>query len=133
MGIISAYNAKVRLDGATFLGAEWEVDTDPGLFDGVTFEDAGFDKSYSGIRRATATVRGFWDAATNYFDTPPSIIDGDLLVNLRLYPENALAVNWYFPIWRVAKVRMMAQVRDGVKMDFDGRNHGVYYYPGGFN
>lgn len=133
MGVVAAYDAKIRLDGTTFLGSEWEVDADCGAFDGTTFEDAGFEKSFRGVRRARISVRGFWDPDDNYFETPPSLLDGQTNSNMRLYEEGIGGLFWSFPYYLVEKVRMMAQVRDGVKVDFDARNWGIYFYPGGWS
>lgn len=133
MAIDAAYDSVVRLNASVIQAAEWTVETDGGLVDITTFEDAGFEKSTRGVRRARITVRGFWDAAANLHANPPQLLDGYENTNLKLYPSG-IAVNlpWTFPVYTIEKVRMMSQVREGIKLDFDARNFGTWTYPGGF-
>lgn len=134
MAITAAYNAQVRLNASVALAFEWDVETDGGLFDATTFEDAGFGRDRGGVRRAQITIKGFWDPAANPHANPPQIIDAKENTNMLLYATGTGGgLSWNFPNYIIQKVKMMTQVREGLKFDFDSKSQGSFTYPGGYN
>lgn len=130
----SAYTANVRMNSALVFAYEWTVAVDGGLWDATTFEGLGYQEFGPGVVGADISVRGFWNAtvAENQFANPPALRAAYQNANLRLYPAGTAGVSWHFPKYRIAKVNMLAQVRDGIKLDFDSKSEGIFYYPGGF-
>lgn len=127
---LSAKDAKVRANNFVLYVAEWEVDPSAGEFDTSNFEGMGFEDAEATLRRATGTVRGFWDAGNNPHSNPPNIKDGATLLNLQLFVADLGSPHWFFPKYLVLRVPVRAIVTSGIMFEFHFRNKGLFKYPG---
>lgn len=123
----AATGTKVELNGVTLTASEWECDFDPNLADATSFTDGGFTDKVSTAHECKFSVRGFWDFTNHPHSTPPNIVEGASVANLKFYLAPPAADPTYiFPLIIVDHVRVNAVVRDALKLDFDGYNRGTF-------
>lgn len=126
----AAYGSWINLNGTVLCMSEWELEFDGGPIDVTTFCDGGYSDTIGGVRSARGSIRGFWDFNTPPHDVPPSIIAGASLTNLQLglITPTAGSPVYTFPIFLITTVRVVAAVRDAIKLDFDFVNRGSWTY-----
>jgi hypothetical protein len=128
----SARNARIRVnDDVVFAGYSWKAKMRSPKVDVTSFEDGGFMTVIGTILSAEVSAKGFWSAALNPMVAPSLIVPGTTLANVRFYLDlvgNQLA--WFFPAFYVEDVDCDAEVRDGMKFDWNGCGDGIFYRPG---
>ena len=129
-GATSAKNAKVRTAGSTVLEAvEWSVADEIGEIDDTSFEDGGYGSRIGGVRDATVSIKGMWNATANQHTTPLNIYSGAILSTTKLYLNDTTGKYWDFPLLVILSVNEVAAVRDGIRYDFTAKNDGAYTPP----
>lgn len=129
-GVVAATGSLIDLDGVTLCMAEWELELDPGLVDATSFCDGGYAFRVATVKDLHGSVRGFWNVVTNPHAVPPNIRAGALLSDLKLYPVSTnLLSYWDIPSLIIDRVRVVAAVRDALKLDFDFYSQGAWVYP----
>lgn len=127
---LPAYGTWIDLNGVTLCMSEWELEFDGGPIDVTTFCDGGYSDTMGGVRSAKGTIRGFWRSDQNPHDDPPFIVAGETLADLSLGVQTPVAGSpfYNFPVFLVTTVRVVAAVRDALKLDFDFVNRGTWTY-----
>ncbi len=92
-------------------------------------ENEGYDSVTDGMSRSRVTFKGMWNAAENPHDAP-NIVNGAQLKELYIYLDAEQTLPYYFPFFKVLTVGVAIAVKDGIKLEFSGRNQGKFYYPG---
>ena len=128
----SAKDAKVRINGNTFVSQQYDVDESVDEIDTSSAEDNGYGDLIGNLSRATVTVQGMMDAGNNPFDTPLDITPGTTLTNVKLYISGTSLAYWDFPSVLVVSVRHGANVRSGGHtINWTFKSKGQYSEPTG--
>jgi hypothetical protein len=127
----AACNAAARIGSAVLYNTKWTVNTESKDLPTANMESGGFDDSIAGLRKATGTFEGWWDAGANMYDSPLSIQDGNMLQAVRLYPTGISnsAIFWSFPFMLVLTCQMTCDVQDEIKYSFTWKAKGQFIYP----
>lgn len=129
MAALSAKNAKATINGSAFTHVGWNVSVAGDVIDTTNTEGNGYQDQITGTVGITATVRAFWDAAANQHASPPNITFGATLTNAFLYTNGTNSSYWSMPSALVVDVKEMADVHDGIKLEFTMKSKGTFSYP----
>lgn len=101
------------------------------LIDSTTFESAGYFECITGIVRLDGSVKALYDAQGSPYDSPSSLTAGATLTTTKLYINDTTGAYWNIPTARVSEAPVMANVKEGVKFDFNFTGSGTFTYPTG--
>jgi hypothetical protein len=127
----SAKNAKIRLSNVVHYAYEWSVTPKADEIDATNFEGSGFYEWIPGIVSATYNAKALYDCQGSPYDSPSSLTAGATLTTTKLYINDTTGAFWLFPTSRVLDAPTMANVKEGVKFDFNAKGSGTFTYPTG--
>jgi hypothetical protein len=125
----SAKNAKVRINGAVYTAKKWSVNPTADELDITNFEGQGYGDRIAGILDAEFTVEADWDSENNNYGSPPNIVPGAPLTEVKLFLNDTSGLFWRFPLALVISVPSNAEVRGLLTISFTAKNKGIYYPP----
>lgn len=128
---LSAKNASVRIDGNICYAEEWDVEPEAALIEGNSFEGGGYESDIFGLIKATVTIKFWWDAGANPYDSPLSIQVATVLSNVRCFMAGPSSPGWSFPLLNVMGTPHVASVKDKHMVTLKGKGKGSFSYPTG--
>ena len=126
---LSAKNAKVRINGATFTAKKWTVTPKADKIDNTNFEGGGFGSNNPGIVEADIEIDADFDGNANPYDVP--IQASTQLTSVHLFINDITGPFWSFPLLNVYEVPNDAPVRENVHVNIKGSSTGQFIYPTG--
>lgn len=136
----AGFQAKIRINGQVYSGAEWSVEEEagdgdcsntegiPGNPSGTT--EIGTESRVACVSRARVRVKqASFNTAENWFATPRLLIVGAYVV-VRIYPAGLSGVNWYFPSLLLLQCNYNGTAKMLQPLEFSGTSDGGYFLPG---
>lgn len=155
MYTLAAAGTYVSLDGTVLSASEWSGRFNPNLVDVTSFSETGvfspavgptvnsqaqnniwgsFSDSIPTVHDGFFEIKGFYHWSQKPHVAPYYLVAGRTMQNLVLGILNPATgtttggSTYTFPYWVVDEVRVMAVVRDGLRLEFTGRNRGGFNY-----
>lgn len=94
-------------------------------------ESAGYFEWIPGIVRVDGNVKALYDAQSSPYDAPSALTVGATITNLKLYINDTTGAYWNITTAKVSEAPVMANVKEGVKFDFNFTGSGSWSYPTG--
>jgi hypothetical protein len=124
---LAGYNARVSVNGAIVVKADWTFNPTNRGVDATNFEGGGFSDELTSVNRGSGTVKGLWNSADNEFGDPPNIVPGRYLTNLVLYADSSSSeVLVSCPKVRIEATPLHANVEGGIEMEFSFNTRGPF-------
>lgn len=118
---IGAINANLK---------EWDV-SDQGEYHDTTHFESVAPEGIVGWVDAEVSVRGDFDAGSNFLDDPPGLYAGNEIETVKLYTSTVDDAYWDFPTATVVSARMSNSVRGVVSFEATFKGLGTYTDPAG--
>lgn len=128
---LSAKNASVRINTNVLVASKWQVTPEAALLDSSNFEGGGYEDQIAGLRKCSFTVEGWYDGANNMHDAPLTLVDGQTLLNVKLYTNTVGGPFWFFASAIVSGIPITADVHEKILYSFTAKAKGAFVYPTG--
>ena len=137
----AGYQAKIRINGQVFSGAEWSVEEEAGDGDCTNTEGiAGNAATTGGVEPGTesrvpcasrARVRikqASFNTGENWFAAPRNVLVGSY-ADVQIFPAGLSGVNWDFPSLLILQSNYNGTAKLLQPLEFSGTSDGNYFTP----
>jgi hypothetical protein len=129
-------DGRISING-TFVSLErWRISTTADDIPAIGFEDVSdagaFDDGDTGLVTTVLSCSGYFDVINNPHNSPPGIVPGAILANVRFYLSKANNKFYLFPEIRVLQVEVNDELRQRVDISFTAKANGAWSTEGTF-
>ena len=128
---LAGKGSRVQANGVNLNQAKWECGCDGEKIDSSNFESSGSPQGMVGFAGLKWSFGGLFDAAKNYYDSPPGIFPQDTFPNLNFYLSVIGNLFWAMPYALMLSTKNGVEAKGGVNFDASGESNGSFSFPTG--